>query len=195
MKIIDINDPGVVENAVKVLRAGGVVMHPTETCYGLAVDIFNKNALGKVYEVKQMSLDKPVSILASSLGMAQKYGDFSKKALGLVGKYWPGPLSIVVPRSKFLPDFLNPNEKFVSIRFSDLSFCTEMVRSLGHPVTTTSANRTGEPQLYEASGGGLIGVDLVVDGGRIEKNKPSTIVKVDGEEISILRQGDVDVRI
>ncbi|OGJ43661.1 threonylcarbamoyl-AMP synthase [Candidatus Peregrinibacteria bacterium RIFCSPLOWO2_02_FULL_39_10] len=191
MEIVYIHDHGAAESVVQVLRSGGVVMHPTETCYGLAADVFNKEVLDKVYKIKQMSLDKPVSILVDSLEMAQKCGNFSEKALELAKKYWPGPLSIVVQKSNFLPDFWNPGEKFVSIRFSDLPFCTEMVRLLGRPVTTTSANRTGEPQLYEADGGGLIGVDLVVDGGRIEKNKPSTIVKVDGDKVSILRQGDI----
>ena len=180
MKKIDIN---------KVLSNGGVVMHPTETCYGLAVDVFNESALRKLYEVKEMSLDKPVSILVDSLGMAQEYGIFSDKALELAQAHWPGPLSLVLPRTRKLPDFFNPGHDFVSIRFSSDSFCEEMVRDFSGPLTTTSANKTGEPQLYEAKK--LEGVDLLIDGGVISRNKPSTIVKVDGDSITILRQGDL----
>ncbi len=193
MKIIDINDPVAVESAAEVLRSGGVVMHPTETCYGLAVDIFNEKALEKLYEIKGRNEKKPVSILVSGLGMAQKYGDFSGEALKLAEKYWPGPLSIVVPRSENLPEFVNPEENFVSIRFSDFVFCTKLVLALGRPVTTTSANRAGEPQLYKADVNGFEGVDLVIDGGELLKNKPSTIVKVTGESVEILRQGDLVV--
>jgi L-threonylcarbamoyladenylate synthase len=174
---------------IEILNSGGVVMHPTETCYGLAVDIFNPEALQKLYSVKQMAGDKPVSILVDSLEMAQKYGEFSPKALELAQKYWPGPLSIVVPRTEGLPLFLNPKEEFVSIRWSSLPFCVEMVGALGRPVTTTSANISGEPEFYLPKE--VMGVDLLVDGGEIIGSKPSTIVKVVGDSFEILRQGSL----
>ncbi len=191
MKIININDPEAVRSAAKVLQSGGVVMHPTETCYGLAVDIFNEKALEKLYGIKGRNEKKPVSILVSSLEMAQKYGDFSEKALELAEKYWPGPLSIVVLRSENLPEFVNPGENFVSIRFSNFEFCTKLVLVLGRPVTTTSANKTGEPQLYNVDLNGFEGVELTIDGGELLKNKPSTIVKVNGDSVEVLRQGDL----
>jgi len=191
MKIININDPEAVRSAAKVLQSGGVVMHPTETCYGLAVDIFNEKALEKLYGIKGRNEKKPVSILVSSLEMAQKYGDFSEKALELAEKYWPGPLSIVVLRSENLPEFVNPGENFVSIRFSNFEFCTKLVLVLGRPVTTTSANKTGEPQLYNVDVNGFEGVELTIDGGELLKNKPSTIVKVNGDSVEVLRQGDL----
>lgn len=191
MKTVNINDPDVVNIAAEVLRSGGVVMHPTETCYGLAVDIFNEKALEKLYEIKGRDDKKPVSILVSDLKMALMYGDFSGKALDLAEKYWPGPLSIVVVRSEKLPEFVNPGENFVSIRFSDFEFCTKLVSALGRPVTTTSANKTGESALYKADVYGFEGVDLVIDGGELPKNKPSTIVKVTGEKVEVLRQGDL----
>ncbi len=168
-------------------------MHPTETCYGLAVDIFNPEALLKLYRVKQMATDKPVSILVDSLEMAQKYGEFSPKALELAQKYWPGPLSIVVPRTEGLPLFLNPKEEFVSIRWSSLPFCVEMVGALGRPVTTTSANISGEPEFYLPKE--VMGVDLLVDGGEIIGSKPSTIVKVVGDSFEILRQGSLVLKM
>lgn len=179
------------DKIIEILNSGGVVMYPTETCYGLAVDIFNPEALLKLYRVKQMAEDKPVSILVDSLEMARKYGEFSPKALELAEKYWPGPLSIVVPRTKELPIFLNPKEEFVSIRWSSLPFCVEMVGALGRPVTTTSANISGEPEFYIPRK--VLGVDVLVDVGELPKNKPSTIVKVVGEEFEILRQGALNI--
>ncbi len=188
MKIF-IDDNLVLGKTVDVLRDGGLVMHPTETCYGLAVDIFNKLALEKLYRVKEMPLDKPVSILVDSFEMAKKYGVFSDKAEELAKKYWPGALSIIVPRSKNLPDFCNSSNDFVSIRYSSSDFCSKIVSLLGNPVSTTSANKFGEPEFYTPTS--LEGVDLVVDGGILPINKPSTIVKVDGEKLEVLRQGDI----
>ncbi len=180
-----------VKDVVNVLKNGGVVMHPTETCYGLAVDVMNEEALKKLYEVKGRDFNKPVSIFVADMDMAQKYGVFSEKALELAKKYWPGALSLVVPRTGELPEFFNIGEEFVSMRVSGDEFCREMVQEFGRPVTTTSANMAGEPELYEARA--LGGVDLVVDGGKIERRKPSTIVKVAGDDVQVLRQGEVEV--
>lgn len=188
MKIL-IDDKLAVDKTANVLREGGLVMHPTETCYGLAVDVFNEEALEKLYEVKGMPADKPVSILVEDLEMAKEFGVFSNKASELAEKYWPGALSILVPRTDKLPRFLNPGSEFVSMRVSSMEFCRKIVLGLGNPVSTTSANKFGEPELYLPED--IEGVDLLVDGGEIEKNKPSTIVKVDGEDVSVLRQGDV----
>ena len=84
-------------------------MHPTETCYGLAVDVFNELALRKLYKAKGMDFSKPVSLLVKDLEMAKKYGEFSELAVDLALKYWPGPLSIIVPKD--LPHFLRHFQK------------------------------------------------------------------------------------
>lgn len=194
-----INDVEAISRTFNVLKNGGLVMHPTETCYGFAVDIFNKEALDKLYEVKGREENKPLSILVDSFEMANEYGVFSEKATKLAKKYWPGPLSIIVKRKKSLPDFLNKGQEGISIRFSSDNFCTEVVRKLGVPITTTSANVSGFEPLYEVNldqfkeKANLI--DLVVDGGKIQNNKPSTVVKVDGEKILILRQGALNIEI
>jgi len=158
------------------------------------VDVFNEKALDKLYRVKGMERNKPLSILVDSLEMAQKYGEFSAKALELAKKYWPGPLAIVVPR-KNLPDFFNIEDEFVSFRCSSDEFSSQMVHRFGKPVTTTSANRGGMPQLYEVDLGAFgefaDELDLVVDGGKIKENKPSTIVKIVKENVEVLRQGDL----
>jgi len=195
MKILQITDPKALDEASYILKNGGLVMHPTETCYGLAVDIFNEKALEKLYKVKGRDAEKPVSILVDSLGMAMEYGIFSEKALELAHEYWPGALSIVVPRKKELPDFLNKGEEFVSIRFSSESFITDVVKTFGGPITTTSANLAGMPPLYEVDldqlGKEVDQIDLVVEGGVLSQNKPSTLVRVEGDHVEVLRQGDV----
>lgn len=175
-----------------VLESGGVVMHPTETCYGFAVDIFNEDALLKLRNIKGRD-DKPFSILVDSLEMAKKYGEFSSTALKIAEKYWPGPLSIVVPRSEGLPEFFNPGDEFVSIRCSSDEFSRMMVWSFGRPVTTTSANISGQEPLYEADvstfGEKAFEIDFVIDGGKLPKVSPSTVIKVVGDRVEVLRAG------
>lgn len=189
MERVDIKDKKAVEEATHALDEGGIVMHPTETCYGFAVDIFNEGALRKLYMVKSMKESKPLSILVDGIEMAREYGVFSDKALELAKKYWPGPLSIVVPRAEALPVHFNPGHEFVSMRVSGLDFCRELVASFTQPVTTTSANKSGYPETYEPMVMG--GVDLLVDGGKIAYHKPSTIIRIVGDKCQILRQGEL----
>lgn len=195
MKIIQIQQQGVALDAANVIKNGGVVMHPTETCYGFAADIFNEEALGKIYRIKGREEKKPFSILVDSFEMAEKYGEFSKLARKIAEKYWPGALSIIVPRKSALPEFFNKGEKFVSIRLSSDKFTSEMVKSFDGPVVTTSANVSGKSPLYSVDmsqfSENASDIDLVVDGGVLSENKPSTIVKIVGYEMSILRQGDI----
>jgi len=192
------------DKALEILKSGGVILHPTETCYGFACDVFSEKAIEKIYEIKGRDAKKPFAILVSDLEMAKEYGVFGEKALKLAEKYWPGALSIVVPRTEKLPEFLNKDEKFVSMRISSDKFSTDLVKNLGRPIVTTSANLAGESVMYEVDmdrfdvpvfGGNKAKdlIDLVVDGGKIPENKPSTVVKVDGDEVTVLRQGDVVV--
>jgi len=185
------------KKAVEVLKAGGVVMHPTETCYGLAVDVFNENALEKLYRLKGRDFDKPVSILVTGLEMAETLGSFSEKARELAEKYWPGPLSIVVPRKAKLPEFLNSGMDFISFRVSSDVFTQQMVAGFASSVTTTSANVSGQQPLYEADlsvfGENKRLVDMVVDGGKIEEKPPSTVVKVVADNLEVLREGTVSL--
>lgn len=129
-------------------------------------------------------------------------GFFGDRALGLASRFWPGALSIVVPRREKLPKFLNVGEKFVSMRVSSDKFSTDLVKALGRPIVTTSANLAGESVMYEVDmakfdapvlGGGNLKdlIDFVVDGGKIPLNKPSTVVKIEGDRVTVLRQGEI----
>ncbi|MFA5854784.1 MAG: L-threonylcarbamoyladenylate synthase [Candidatus Gracilibacteria bacterium] len=190
-------------SAVKALHMGQVVAHPTETCYGLAVDIFQAAAVRRLYSLKKMPLDKPVSVLVRDLEEAQRYGDFSPLAVKLALKYWPGALTIVVPRRSVLghaggsalPAWINPSEPTVGFRVSSNKWARRLVEGFGGPVTTTSANLSGALQAYsvqEMLGGGLV-PDFVLDGGSIGVTPPSTIVKVVGDEITVIRQGELEI--
>lgn len=179
--------------AIDTLKKGGVLAHATETCYGLAVDIFNKEAVLKLYALKKMPLDKPVSILVKDLEQAQQYGNFSPRALELAKKYWPGPLTIIVPRTAALPEWINPGEETVGFRVSSHEEVQTLLEAFDGPLSTTSANVTGQPQAYAVEEFLAQGLqpDFVLNSGRIAPEPPSTIVKVTGEELNLVRQGSV----
>lgn len=183
-------------DVVLFLKKGGIVVHNTDTCLGMAVDILNEEAVSLLYKVKRMERVKPVSILCSDLKMAREYGVFSKKALTLAEKYLPGALTLVVPRTEKLPPWINPGLNNIGIRVPDDSFSLEMVRGLGNPVTTTSCNVSGELVcLSDAQVRGVFGEymdsgDLMIAFEGQSTTKVSTIIKVEGDQVEIVRKGE-----
>jgi len=183
-------------NAVKTLHGGGVVAHATETCYGLAADIFQKKSLERLYDLKKMPLDKPVSILVHDLDEAQRYGEFSAAALKLALKYWPGPLTIIVPRKSTLPKLVNFACPTVGFRVSLNKKTRQLLEAFGGPLTTTSANIHMQPPVYsvqEMLDQGLV-PDFILDSGRLGGNPPSTIVEVIGDKVRMVRQGKIEIQ-
>lgn len=197
MKILDINDENVLLESTNILMNGSILMHPTETCYGLACDIFNEKAVLKLYSIKEMEIFKPSSVLVSDLETAMEYVEFGELALSLAKKYWPGPLSLVLPRKAKVPEFFNPGERFLSIRVPSNEFSLKLTKDFASAVLTTSANPSGEMQMYfvnnEKFPEFLNKIDLIVDGGLIPENKPSTIIKIENEKMILLRQGELFV--
>ncbi len=183
--------------AVKTLHSGGVVAHPTETCYGLAVDIFQKGAVEKLYRLKGMDLNKPVSLLVRDLEEAQRYGVFSERALELAKRYWPSALTLVLPRTALLPLWVNPGLATIGLRVSPNKKARQLVEAFGGPLTTTSANVHGQPEAYKVDdflAQGLV-PDAVLDSGQLGKTPPSTLVEVVENEVRILRQGDLRLEL
>lgn len=181
-----------VQEAVKILKSGGVIIHPTETCYGLAADIFNKNAIKKVYEIKKMPFSKPVSILVSSTEEAKKYGEWNELAEKYAQKYWPGPLTLILKRKDTVPKFLNSGTNTIGIRFPSHEFSVEMVKNLGAPIITTSANISGEPPPYTPKQIQQNFADLFIDCGELDKSiLPSTILDISEGKLRVLRDGPI----
>jgi len=164
---------------IQVLREGGVVTHPTDTCYGLACDPLNKEAMTRFFELKGMPANKPVTIMVSDMGKAQQYGVFSKKAFEIGSEGWPGDLTLVLSR--------HGSDGTVGIRVPGDDFTLEMLNRWGGPLTTTSANLSGEKSPYSIND--CVRGAYVVDVGPIPKREPSTVVQVIGDEVTVLRQG------
>ena len=185
-----------IDEAVAVLREGGVVAHATDTCYGFACDAFNQTALERLYALKNMPMSKPVSILVANFHEAQKYAEFSDEARVLAERYWPGALTLVLPRKSIVPAFLNPGVASIGIRVPGHALSLELAKLFGSPITTTSANISGLPSPYSIADIQAqfthvqLKPDYSLDSGALSaENLPSTIIDMTGESPVIIRQG------
>lgn len=186
-----------IRRAADELRAGGLIIFPTETVYGLAADALNEDAVRLVYEAKGRPSGMPLPVQiseADQLGMiAARVPDIAKK---LVEKYFPGPLTIVLPRSAVLPELVTAGRPTVGVRMPDHPVAIAIIREFGGPIVATSANLSGqrEPKSAEEAGEFLNNkVGLVIDSGPAEIGSPSTVIDVTVTPPKVLRVGAVPV--
>jgi len=182
-------------SAVEILRAGGVVVYPTETFYGLGVDALNQKAIKKVFTIKGRSFAQPLLILIPEQDYLPRYvTEVSEKARRLMEHFWPGPLTMVFSASPQLPSILTAGTKKIAIRISPHPIARALTSAFAGPLTSTSANISGEQSPATAQEvfshlGGMI--DLIIDGGKTPGQMPSTIVDVTFSPPQLVREGVV----
>lgn len=186
--------PRNIQRVVDCLRQGGVIIYPTDTIYGIGCDIFNRKGIKKIQQIKERDARKPFSFICSDLAEVANYAQVSNFAFKIMKRHLPGPFTFVLEASKVVPDSLCTKQKTVGIRIPENVICQAIVKELGHPLVTTSANLSGEetlqdPLLIEDSMGRL--VDFVVDGG-ITLGEASTVISLLDDRIEVLRQGSGD---
>ena len=180
-------------SAVEILRAGGVVVYPTETFYGLGVDALNQKAIKKVFTIKGRSFAQPLLILIPEQDYLPRYvTEVSEKARRLMEHFWPGPLTMVFSASPQLPSILTAGTKKIAIRISPHPIARALTSAFAGPLTSTSANISGEQSPATAKEvfshlGGMI--DLIIDGGKTPGQMPSTIVDVTFSPPQLVREG------
>jgi L-threonylcarbamoyladenylate synthase len=190
-------DPGVLREAGDLLRRGGLVAHPTETLYGLAVDPWNPDALGRLLRLKGRPAEAGMILLVSSLqeALALVTGPEPETALRLLaGAFWPGPLSIVAPASDRVPSAVRGPTDGVAVRLSSDPVAGPLPGLVGSPVTSSSANRSGEAPCSSAEQvEELLGdeVDMILDGGPRAAGEPSTVVDLTSTPFRVLREGAI----
>lgn len=184
------------EPAANSLQRGGVVIYPTETVYGLGAVIFSENAVQRVYEIKGREPDKPLSVMiAAREEIAELCSTPTEPAEMLMAAFWPGPLTLVLPVGNRVPAYLKSSKNTIGIRFPDHAICNALVRLAGQPLTSTSANFSGEPA--PASGSEIVEplqnrVDFILDGGACRERMPSTVIDVStGKTPQLLRAGSI----
>jgi L-threonylcarbamoyladenylate synthase len=183
--------------AAEALRRGEVVAYPTETFYGLGVNALDELALARLRQLKGRGAEKAISILVSDadmLGVVCKTP--SPLARRLIAKHWPGPLTLVLPARPGLPVPL-VQEGCVAVRVSSHPTAQALVSAFGAPVTTTSANRAGDPPATtpEAVEEVFEGRCRVLHAGITPGGAPSTVVRIRGAKMEILRQGAIQPEV
>ncbi len=182
------------DRALEVLRASGVVAFPTESSYGLAADALSLRALERLAQIKGERADRPPPLLVDGPAMLhQLVSILPQRAQELIDRFWPGPLTLVLPAKPYLPTPL-VSDGFVGVRQSPHPIAQALVHAFARPITATSANRTGHPPAHSASAATLPGVECILDGGPTSGAPPSTVARVhpDGR-IELLRPGPVEL--
>ena len=182
-------------SAVEALKRGHVIVFPTETLYGLGADALNEAAVEKVFQLKGRDSGNPIPVLVANQGMLDALvAKVPTTAQRLIDRYWPGPLTLVLPGRKNIPKYLCNSSGGVGVRISSQPIAVSLVNGLGRPLTATSANPSGkEPArtLQEAKTYFAGRVELFIDGGALTSKSGSTVVEVMEDSIKIIREGEL----
>ncbi len=185
----------VLEYSVRLILSGKVIAFPTDTFYGLGADPFNLAAVTEIFRIKGRSSDRPIPLLVASLDQAADLiADPPQLFFTLAKKFWPGPLTMVVPASRQIPLKITANTGRVGIRWPRSPLAEALITALGRPVTGTSANLSEHPacatagEVEQQIGGSL---PLILDGGSTAGGQPSTVVDLRGDNVRILRPGGI----
>lgn len=182
--------------ASRIVERGGLVVYPTETVYGLGCDPFNVDAVQRILEAKG-NRTTPLPILAANIEDVEKVAHFSSKGKKLAEKFWPGSLTLVVPKKPALPGIVTFNRDSVGLRIPANYVALQLIRLCGGLLVGSSANRTGEepPRTVQEISEELKGmVDMILDGGAAAQGMPSTVVDLTSEKPRILREGPISLK-
>ncbi len=187
--------PRLVAQVVQALNRGGVVAYPTDTTYGIGCSIFSKRGVERIYEIKHREKKKPFSFICADLSDIARYAQVSNYAFKVMKRLLPGPYTFVLSATALVPDLLLTKQKTVGIRIPANRICLAVVRELGHPIVTTSANLSGEepigdPLQVEEEMGKLL--DFTLDGGQLSADVSSVISLINDKPV-VLRKGSGDV--
>ncbi len=194
------NNPQVrsIEEITKDLKKGAIMLYPTDTVYAIGCDLNSKSAVQRVRQLKQLSNDKPLTFLCSSLSNIAHYALVSDEAYRIMKRVIPGPYTFLLPATKLVPKLvMSPKRKTTGIRVPDNSICQAILQSLGNPIVSSSAHLPDEDgefptiglekaKLFDILDGQ---VDLIIDNGLEPGFEVSTILDMTSDEPIVIRQG------
>ncbi len=194
MKTRVVMPPSGIKEAVRLLSTGEPVALPTETVYGLGAAALDPMACAKIFEAKERPLSDPLIVHLPSFDWLEKLAQPNDLALRLAEKFWPGPLTMVLPRQAIIPDIVTAGQETVALRMSAHPVFQQVAEAFGQPIAAPSANRFGrisptraEHVLSELDGR----IPLILDGGPCAHGIESTIVLIRGDGMEVLRHGPV----
>lgn len=181
--------------AAEVIQAGGIVVYPTETLYGIGCSATHRRALQRVQSLKRRAEPKPILVLIRSKeDLKPLVRDVPEAAEALMNAFWPGPLTIVFHASDAVLPELTQGKGTIGIRIPSCAVCLRLLELVGGPITSTSANLSGDSPLETIASMRAVltpGIDLYLDAGVLPPSKPSTVLDVTGSSPRILREGAI----
>ena len=193
----DAIDENELNEIVNILKNDGVVIFPTETVYGIGCNAFSKKAIDRVYKAKQRPRDKAVNILVSSVDEIKKYAIISSKLEEeIITKYMPGPITLILKKKKGFGEYFTSDNDTIGVRIPNNKIILEILKNIDFPLIAPSANLSGKPSGVnpkEIMKDFKSTADAIIDGGESSLKVSSTIVKVENNEIKVLRQGTLKI--
>ncbi len=180
-------------SASEIIKSGGLVAFPTETVYGLGADGLNPIAVAKIFEAKKRPTFNPLILHIADRGWLKKLTSVENgRVEQLINKFWPGPLTLVLPKTELVPDIVTSGNPTVAIRMPNHPVALQLIEMSGRPIAAPSANKFGHLSPTEAIHvAKYLGdkVDMILDGGKCSVGVESTIVQFYNEEFYLLRHG------
>ena len=189
------NDIGAIEQALEALSAGDCVVYPTETFYAIGADATSASALERLFAIKRRDADKPVALIVADLAMARQVAErIPDAALRLAEKFWPGPLTMVLPAKVKYNKWVTHGATTLGLRVTEHPVAQKLAKYAGGVIVSTSANISGdEPAKSAKEAREIFGnkVDIIIDGGSSPRSESSTVVDLSGDEVRLLRKGPI----
>ena len=198
MKIVPLN-PDTLKEAVSILRKGGVIAHPADTCYGLAGDLMNPAAFKKIQDIKGRDYFKPMSVMLSVMEQLKinKYAVLDNFSSYVVKKLFPGAVTLILPKGPVIPEYYFPETPNVGLRVPLHSLTQDMLAAFKGPLITTSANPSGKDlcfthqEVVKAFKDSERKPDLIFEGKLNNHNLASTVIEVKKDFVKMVRKGPV----
>ena len=192
-EVVSSTSPDAIRRALEILQSGGLVAFPTDTVYGVGALAFDQRAIESIYAAKDRPVEKAIPVLIGDKDdLAKVADDVPLVALRLIDRFWPGPLTVLVPKKATLPEAISATST-VGVRVPDHEVARGLLQLAG-PMAVTSANISGKAspitarQVLAQLGGRIA---MIIDGGETPGGIPSTLVDCMGTEIQILREGPI----
>lgn len=201
IKLTAHNQDELIKKAMTVLKNGGLIIYPTETCYGIGADAANQKAVNTLLAYKTKRQDKPMSVAVTSKHMAKKFVHINKVAENIYDNFLPGPITVVSKGKGKFARGVESSHGTQGVRVSSHPFVRDLLTHYKKPITATSANASYKKTPYtiadilnniSAKQKSLVG--LIIDAGKLPKRKPSTVVDTTLDSIHIVREGSMKLR-
>jgi L-threonylcarbamoyladenylate synthase len=201
-EIFDLNPKRISRNIINrvatIVREGGIILYPTETIYGLGCNLFNEEAVKRLYMLKKRSEKKPILVLVRNLSMLKELvADVPLLSLRLMKRFWPGPLTLIFRARQGMSELVTAHSGKIGIRISSYPFCLKLLEVCQTPILSTSANISGQKSISEIKSLKQLfvsQVEAIITAHDLSPSPPSTVVDISDGKLKLIREGTISKR-